>query len=185
MLLDENRINELCSLYYRDIYRYCLYYIDDPTDAQDIAQETFKSLLESSEKLEDYYMRAWLYDVAYKKSKHFLRDNQKEQNRIAFGNNIDSAECASTYSLDDELEKAEFPPEVIEKKADEIIDKLSEKDRKLFEDVYIQRKKYKQIAKEADSTEKAVGVRVLRLRKKITKFARIALKSFFLFFSFF
>lgn len=57
--------------------------------------------------------------------------------------------------------------EEILKQKEFVLKSLSQRDRELYKKIYEEKKTYKEIAKELNIPEKAVGSRAFRLRKKI------------------
>ena len=83
-MISENRIKEICDLYYRDVYRYCFSFVQNVEDSQDITQETFAFLIEKANELEDKNIKAWLYSVALIKIKQNYNNKDTRIQHLSF-----------------------------------------------------------------------------------------------------
>lgn len=171
-MLTKQEINEIAEKYYLSVLSYCRsHLLLSENDAEDITQDTFLLLQEKSDKLENTNMQAWLYSVASKKTNEIYRKNNYEKSYLR----LDGKEIP----YDDVLKVFDeyFPvsEDEIQKYAEIILKTLNDKETILFKKIYIEKKTYKQVAEEMGLTEKAVGSRAFRLRKKISSEAKLML----------
>lgn len=180
MLISKERLSELFDLYYTDIYRYCCKIIRNTHDAEDITQETFALLVEKANQLEDKNIRAWLHDVALIKIKKIYQHKMVESRYVKFSNegDLNIIDAKSPYSLDDELIFEDYSPEVIDEHKEKILSYLTTEEKELYTDVFINKKKYKEIAEERGLKTKTVNVRSHRLKTKIKGIVKNILGTF-------
>ncbi len=169
MLIDKNRISELFDLYYKDIYRYCLSFVRNEEDANDLAQQTFVVLINKAPKLEDVNLRQWLYSTAYYEICKFHRKKKKELQHSPFriDNNIDEDSLLSSFCMDTEIDYLIYPDSAIEEYKEKILSQLSPKEQRLYHAVFEENKSYKEVANELGISENTANVRSFRLRAKL------------------
>lgn len=160
-MIDKETCIRISEKYYNPVYRFCLTHLNE-ADAQDVTQETFLLFQEKCPYLEDVNIRAWLMAVANRKIKEKHRDNERY---------LKIAEKVKIFDEAVEFmeEECDLTEEDILKAKEEVISKLSQKEQRLFELIYTQRIKQKDIAKEMGISENAVSVRASRLNKKLKK----------------
>jgi RNA polymerase sigma factor (sigma-70 family) len=98
----------------------------------------------------------------------YIRANKKYQKKFA-----ELTEFSATVS-DSEIfvhleNDINVNDEEILKRKEFVLRVLSQKDRELYEKIYIEKKTYKEIAKKLNIPLKTVSSRAFKLRKKITK----------------
>lgn len=176
-MISENRIKEICDLYYKDVYRYCFSFVKNVDDSQDIAQDTFKLLIEKSFELQDKNIKAWLYSVALIKIKQH-NTNQSANNQYISFDDKDSwllYDEDEMYTIEDIISQHIYDAERIQDEKQKILNSLSESERELYEEAYVKKKKYKDIAREKGVSDKTINVQTFRLRNKV----RAIVKSIF------
>ena len=158
----------IAKKYYKQIYSFCYSNLFcDEYGASEVTQEVFLFFQEQREELENTNIQAWLYKVAKNKMGEYIRANKKYQKKFAelteFSATVSDSEIfvhiENDVNVDDEeiLKRKEF-----------VLKALSQKDRELYEKIYVEKKTYKEIAKELNIPLKTVNSRAFRLRKKIT-----------------
>lgn len=173
MLLSKIQISKIIEMYYEDIHNYCHARTHDKHIADDLTQDTFLLLINKASTLVDDNIRSWLYSTATNKIKqHYEKKSiraKHEQDEIYLSlirYDFDN------FSLDFELEADEYTLEQIEDIKDTILDSLSAEDKKLYIEIYVNRKQHKEIARELGITPKAANVRAFRLKQKILKLTK-------------
>lgn len=153
--------------YYKEIYSYCYSNLFCNEDgASEVTQEVFLFFHEQREAIEDTYIRAWLYKVARNKMGEYIRASKSRQKKFAELTE-DSASISDSeifVHLENDINVSD---EEILKQKEFVLKSLSQRDRELYKKIYEEKKTYKEIAKELNIPEKAVGSRAFRLRKKI------------------
>lgn len=178
-MISDSRIKEICDLYYRDVYRYCFSYMKNVENSQDVTQETFEFLIEKASTLEDKNIKAWLYSVAQIKIKIH---NSKPIN-ISFDEN-DSCLLYNEeefYTIEDAISRYIYNDERIQQEKQKILDSLTDKERTLYEDAYVKKKKYKDIAKRNGVSDRTINVQTFRLRNKIKAIVKGVFEFCFIF----
>ncbi len=162
-MIDKSTSARIANKYYNDIHRFCASKLND-SDAKDVTQEVFLLFQEKCPYLDDVNISAWLLSVATKKIHETYRKNKKEINlkeRLEIFDDMVTEIGEICQVTEDEILKAK----------DEVFSKLSEKEIRLFEMIYTQRRKHADIAAELETTEKAISMKAYRLNKKIKKLA--------------
>ena len=159
----------IAKKYYKQIYSFCYSNLFcDEHGASEVTQEVFLFFQEQRETLENTNIQAWLYKVARNKMGEYIRANKKNQKKFT-----ELTEFSATVS-DSEIfvhleNDINVNDEEILKRKEFVLKALSQKDRELYEKIYVEKKTYKEIAKELNIPLKTVNSRAFRLRKKITK----------------
>lgn len=168
-MISDNRIKEICDLYYRDVYRYCFSFVKNVDDSQDLTQETFKFLVEKAPTLQDENIKAWLYSVALIKIKKLNNSRSEDSKRLSLDDSdswllYDEDEI---YTIEDMISKHIYDTERIQLEKQKILNSLSDSERILYEEAYVKKRKYKEIAKEKGVSDSTINVQTFRLRNKI------------------
>lgn len=184
-MISENRIKEICDLYYKDVYRYCFSFVKNVDDSQDITQDTFKFLIEKSSELQDNNIKAWLYSVALIKIKQHNTNQSVNSQHISFddGDSWLLYDEDELYTIEDIISQHIYDTERIQAEKQKILDSLSESERTLYEEAYVKKKKYKEIAKEKGISNKTINVQTFRLRNKIKAIVKGVFEFCFMFLS--
>lgn len=176
-MINDNRIKEICDLYYRDVYRYCFSFVQDVEEAKDITQEIFVFFIQNAEKLEDENIKAWLYSVALIKIKQHCNNRYTKNQNMSF-DDLDNwllYDRDRAYTIEDTISQYLYDDQRIEEEKKKILDSLTAKERELYYDAYVKKKKYSEIAQEKGISDVTVNVQTFRLRNKI----RTIVKSVF------
>ena len=182
-MIDNNRIKEICDLYYKDVYRYCFSYVKNVEDSQDITQETFKFLIERANTLEDKNIKAWLYSVAQIKIKLHNNNQLIRGQHISLYNkeNWLLYDEEETYTIEDTISQYIYDNERIQAEKQKVLDSLTPNDRKLYEEAYVKKRKYNEIAQEKGVSRMTINVQTFRLRNKIKLIIKNILEFCFIF----
>lgn len=175
-MIDKKTAEAIAVKYYNDVYRYCLSHLSyNKNLAGDITQEVFLLFQQKCEDLEDINIKSWLIRTAENKTLEHFRATKKDSVLIDIEDNGLSYDVDDAFSLFDEC----FPlgDEEIEKYKAIILKSLTKKEQELYNKIYIEKKKYKVIAEELNTTENAITLRAFRLRKKIKTLAKLMLTS--------
>ena len=169
-MLDRESVNRIAYEYYSKIYAYCRNLLPSAEDAQDATQEVFLLLLKKSDKIDEMYVNAWLYAAARRKVKERLREiythnrGTVQRKAVEESDTINSTEAIENLLLSSDEE--------LYRMLDEALSELSKSEYFLFELIYSQKVSRKRVAQILDTNEKALNVRVCRLRKKIVNILR-------------
>lgn len=175
-VIDAIEAEIIAKKYYKDVYSYCFSYFDcDAEEASDITQDVFLFFQEKCETLEDTNIRAWLYKVAKNKVREHFRKLKKEEKLLALEKSMANVTEEDIIPLFDE--HFNMKDEEILKYKDIVLKGLTKKEQLLYTKIFIEKKKYKEIAEELNITEKAVNSRALRLRVKIRNIVRLMFTS--------
>lgn len=175
-LIDKNTAENIAEKYYDDIYKICLSRLNHNENiAEDITQEVFLLFQEKSEEFEDKNIKGWLRRTAENKVSEYFRAAKKDDAVLHFEDENYSCDVDEAFLLFEEC----FPlsDEEIDKYKDIVLKSLTKKEQELYNKIYIEKKKYKEIAEELNTTEKAINLRAFRLRKKIRTLAKLMLTS--------
>lgn len=158
---------------YNRIYSFCLRAVGNSESARDITQDTFLVFWQKrsslSFKTEDQFM-IWLYKTA----KNKISEHYKE---VVKSNNVtDISECNAAYTFAASWDMPLSPETVdeeIEKQRDYILTSLSPDEYLLYDMIYVQKKKYSDIAKELDITLDKVKKSAVKLKKTLNALKNI------------
>lgn len=162
-MIDKATSDRIANKYYNDIYRFCASKLKN-ADAADVTQDVFLLFQEKCPYLDDVNISAWLLSVASKKIYEKYRNDKKEltlKERLEIFDDVITTVEETCQVTEEEVLKAK----------DEVLSGLSEKEKRLYEMIYTQRRKYADIARELETTEKAISMKAFRLNKKIKKLA--------------
>lgn len=174
-MLSEDRIKELIKDYYKNIYAFCLTQLEDADDAHDAVQSVFTLMIERADKLEDNHMKAWLFEVAARSVRNILRQRKRRAKFISFEESYDDIILLEDSSFDFERDSVSEKEILAEKEI--ILAELSDKERELYQLIYNDKLKQKEISQVLGISLKAVSVRSYRLREKIKKLAQAAFSA--------
>ena len=175
-MIDKKTAEAIAVKYYNDVYRYCLSHLSyNENVAGDITQEVFLLFQQKREKLEDTNIKGWLIRTAENKVLEHFRSIKKDSILIDIEDKGISYTVDDAFSLFDECFL--LSDEEIKKHKAIVLKSLTKKEQELYTKIYIEKKKYKEIAEELNTTEKAINLRAFRLRKKIKTLAKLMLTS--------
>ena len=157
---------------YDQIYAYCLRRLPDRESAEDTAQEVFCAFWEGPEFTDEIVALGWLYRVAKSKVSDFYRARDRRLKNEAALSLEDLPDEAVPAVQDEALRRAEAGEFGLDGSLGDVVRSLSEEDRRLFRDVWIDGFTYAELSEKYGSSEGAVRTKVSRLKKKLTKLLR-------------
>jgi len=147
--------------YANRLYRYLISLANgDEHLAQDLLQIAMLKIIRNMKEFfnEDDFWR-WLVRVIKTTMIDHVRKNRKNELHISLDDN-------ERLMVDTDLFEEKHNIR-LSKSLDKALNKLPLEDKKLIEEFYFKSKSYKQIADNNFSTEKAIGMKLSRLRKKL------------------
>ncbi len=167
--LNKDAISQLFSENYRRVYKIAFSRTYDKELSKDITQITFMRAFEGIYKLKDKTkFNAWVCAIAVNVSKDMLRQKIKNKNRYISlfdedGNIQDYLyEMADGNSLEEQYEAMEIVRDIFK-----YANKLSLEEKQIIHMKYIENHTYSEIAKRMRMKQSSVGMKLLRIRKKI------------------
>jgi len=151
---DDNFIKYTVNQYSGMICRIAFQYVKNKSDAEDITQDVFLSLINQKDILEGEILKAWLIRVTINKSKNFLK----------------SARIRKNVPLD----KAEYKLTEMQVQCMDEIHNLQEDDRNVLFLFYYEGYSAKEIAKILKKKEDAVFKHLSRAREKLKAFVEVS-----------
>ncbi len=158
--------------YYDQIYSYCLRRLPDRESAEDTAQEVFCAFWEGPEFTDERAALGWLFRVAKSKLSDYYRARDRRMTNEAALSPEDLPDEAVPAVQDQALRDSLSEGFGLDGLLGEAVRSLSEEERELFRDVWIEGFTYAELSRKYGSSEGAVRTRVSRLKKKITGFLR-------------
>ncbi len=175
-MIDKKTTENISAKYYDYIYKFCFSHLGcNETVAEDVTQEVFLLFQQKRETLEDINIRGWLRITAENKVFEYFRAAKKDNVVLHFDDKDYSCNEDEAFVLFDEC--IPISSEEIEKYKAIVLKGLTKKEQELYTKIYIEKKKYKEIAQELNTTENAINLRAFRLRKKIKTLAKLILTS--------
>lgn len=160
-MLSKEEVEAYCKEYYLPIYKYCMSRLSNKEDAEDATQETFVIFSKKGHLLEDKHIEGWLLTTAH----HMVL---KEYKRRSF---VKDKECSFDEEMI-ELSKrvrtfeSDLVDYYIEKHIEDIYERLSDREKELF-DLYSDGNiKTDQIAQILGLDAHACSMRKKRLKEK-------------------
>lgn len=167
----------LCEEYHPKILKYLYHSVGNVEDAKDLTQEVFMIVYDRMKELENHEnIGGFIYQTAKFTKMNFLRKRaRKDKNEICLDKDIRTREFDLYEKImdmkDREIDAGRY--------VGEVVSKLSSDKRKLYSLYYIEGKSYREIAKEVSSSEVALRMRYMRLRREIRSIVRqVASESF-------
>ncbi len=173
-MINKKMAEAIAVKYYDDVYRYCFSHLGcNEIDTEDITQEVFLVFQEKCEELDVANIKAWLIKTARNKVHEHFRAVKKDDVLVSFEDKLMSFEEYDICSRLDE--RLPISNEEIEKYKELLLKGLTKNEQELYRKIFVEKKKHKEIAEEFNTSEKAVTVRCLRLRKKIMTLMKLVL----------
>ncbi len=163
-----NRAFELLiKKYQQKIYWQIRRIITDHSNADDVLQESFIKIWKGLDSFrEDAQLYSWMYRIAHNECINWIRKNKKNQITDSLDDE-DKAELEQLTSSDDALDPN---ANTIQKKLNEAINTLPEKQRMIFELRYFQELPYAEISNVLGTSEGALKASYHIAVKKIEKY---------------
>lgn len=162
-MLDRVEIDEICKTYYEQVFKFCMYYTNNKSVAEELTQETFVTFLNKAGELENANIRSWLMTVAHYKFLKYSENLKKEKNRLSIVEDLDFID-----SITQRIER-NFVTEVSQKHVSIVFSKLNKKEMQLYELYYINNLSYTDIANKLGVKEGTLYTRMHRLKDKVLK----------------
>lgn len=159
-------LNEICQQYYSKVYRRCLHalFYNDAL-AEDVAQDVFHALCLQWEQLEKTYIGAWLYKTADHMVLQAKQKYTRSIRRTVVLDEMYARNLPAEFDVHEQMQinKIDENPDLY---CALIYDELKEREKELLK--YLQMNmKYADIARLMDSTEGAITMAAVRLRRKV------------------
>lgn len=127
-MLGKEELEAYCQKYYADVYRYCLRCLSNKEDAEDATQDTFVVFNKKGHLLDEIHIKPWLFRAAHYM---ILRAYKKRYAKA-------DKECVYDEALLEVSRKFRtFEEDVVsyygERYEKEVYERLSERDKDLFE----------------------------------------------------
>lgn len=127
-MLGKEELEAYCQKYYADVYRYCLRCLSNKEDAEDATQDTFVVFSKKGHLLDEIHIKPWLFRAAHYM---ILRAYKKRYAKA-------DKECVYDEALLEVSRKFRtFEEDVVsyygERYEKEVYERLSERDKDLFE----------------------------------------------------
>ena len=174
-----NTIEEIERIWYSKLKLFAIAYIHSETAAEDLVQDTFLKLIEAPTPIGEYNnIGALLFTILKNNCLDYIKHKLVVEKHS--GPTIDNYEylVANKFALEDESIRIITKNE-IRKALKEALDKLPEQTRKIFVMNKLNDKKYKEIAKELNISEKSVEYHISKafsfLRKELGDYYLLAI----------
>lgn len=95
-MLNRDEMESYSRQYYNEIFKYCLYKLNNKEDAEDATQDTFYTFSQKGHLLEHRHIKAWLYVVARYSVLRTYRNRTNAMERLAEFNE-DMPELANKF----------------------------------------------------------------------------------------
>jgi RNA polymerase sigma-70 factor, ECF subfamily len=158
---DSNFFGVIYQRYYKQIFMYVNSRMEDKDNAFDITAQVFLKALTNIKKYEfkGVPFASWLYRIAQSEVYQSFRDKKSEKTI-----NVDVSDIRSLFEEIEEEHYEEFKPKMLK-----LINALPEKDLKLVNLRFFEKKAFKEIADELSITENNAKVRLYRILEKLKK----------------
>ncbi|OFX68913.1 MAG: RNA polymerase subunit sigma [Bacteroidetes bacterium GWE2_29_8] len=154
---------ELVNIYKKDVYRHIRRMVIDHDDADDLTQETFIKVWLNINKFKgESKLYTWIYQIATNETLNFLKKKKKFS---FFSVNNEELDLLNKLHAPEN-----FRGDFIEKKLNEAIIKLPDKQRLVFNMKYFEDFSYEQMSKILNTSEGALKASYHHAVKKIEKY---------------
>ena len=161
--------DKLFADHYEKLYRLCLVKTRNTHDSEQITLLVFEMLWENRHKLPDRPdWGGWLYKTTENKLHKYYRAKKKE---LQYLDEILHPDSDLEYEEPDESPAL---PEDIQKRKDALLAQLTPEERQLYDEIYQEKTKYKDIAAKLHTSEGAIKMRAKRLKKKLNRLVKEA-----------
>lgn len=167
-MISDAQVTEIAKKYYQQIFNFCNMNVNFNSEvAEDITQEVFLTFQLKHDVLEDEHIHAWLISTAHNKCMEYFREAKKSHDFVPLDESCASIEYEELFDLLDSCVPA--GDSCMEKYINLLLMSLTESERVLFQKLYVEKKKHKQIATELGITLDAADARAKRLNKKVRR----------------
>ncbi len=158
--MKEKEFYDIVKQYEKLVFSYCLSFVKDYQEAENLMQDTFFSFYKSVDHLKSDNYKAYIMKIAANKCKDFLKSAFKRKVIMTEDEYFTSIETSDNTS-DEVLRKEEY--EIIKKS----IEKLKEPYRDIATEFYINQKTIDLITQEKNIPKKTVQTQLYRARDKL------------------
>lgn len=156
--------DELCSKYYKDVYKYLTFVVKDKDAADDIVQDTFIVVYKNIKKVYRHNNKGgYIFKTAQNLTKNYKKELYKRLSReISLDNSVIELQDYKTTiesSIDSDINEYDYITDVL--------DYISDDKRKLYKLYYIDHIPMKKIAEMLDIEYTALRMKYVRLRNEI------------------
>ena len=164
---NEAELIQIAEENYDALYRFCRGRVRTKDDAYDVVQDVFKALIEAYPKLRNKQaVQKWLYTTARNKIVDYYKHLAQESENRTLDNTSDE-ELGLFYEMTEEVSE-----EKIESLKQEVLNLLSEGEKKLYHEAIVIKRKPEELALEYTITIDAMYKRIERLKTKIAQIAK-------------
>lgn len=175
MKITPEKVNEIVDSNYENIYYYCRIRMEEQ-DAKDITQEVFLALLDSYKKVEFERVRQWLYNTAYYMVVDYYKEKERRKRHFlsleAVAGMQDPTARFIEELVEENLPENVFSEEQIFDCRAKVLMRLSDRERELYENVFVEKKSYAGLAEQLGISESTLRKRISRLTFKIRKIVK-------------
>ncbi len=127
-MLSKEDLEGYCKEYYLPVYKYCFSRLANKEDAEDATQETFSIFIEKADFLEKNNIKAWLFATAHHMVlKEYKRRAVERSNECVFDEEL------AELSLKVRKFEEDLVDNSIERYINEIYERLSDREKELFD----------------------------------------------------
>jgi RNA polymerase sigma-70 factor (ECF subfamily) len=159
---DKPAFCRLIQKYYKSVYAQILSLVRNPDDTEELADDVFiKAYFNLSDLRQPAKFHTWLHHIAWNHSRNWLR--QRDNNCLPLDDVYDETEANFVC---DSAEDVLIHQEKLDKIFD-AIDTLSEMDKSLMQDFYLEEMPYETLQERYKISKPAINARLIRARKRI------------------
>lgn len=154
---DKSYFDALFKEYYPKLYYYALYLIRDREASKDIVSEAFEFIWTHHDRIDKTSAASYLYVSVRNKCIDFLRHRKTHREYVKM--------CSLLTEDSVEMEYREQDERMI--CIGRAVEKLTPHTRHVFEECYVHRKKYREVAEELDMSVNAVKKQIVKALRTI------------------
>lgn len=157
----------LCETYHEKIIKYLFYSVNDIEDAKDLTQEVFTIVYNRMDEIENHVNQA---GFIYQTAKYVAANFKRKASKKASSEYPLLEDSQTAFSFSDAYDEMQYLHDVqIDESCytNNVLTSLSEDKRELYKLHYIEKRPYKEIAKNLGVTEVNLRMKYVRLRREI------------------
>lgn len=160
-MLSKEDLENYCKEYYLLIYKYCMSRLSNKEDAEDVTQETFVIFSKKGHLLEERHIRAWLMATAHNLVLREYKKRSTDKDKVCVFSEQMTELSQRVRTFEDDL--LDY---YIEKHIEDIYERLSDREKELFDLCSDNTVKTGQIAQILGLEPHACSMRKKRLKEK-------------------